>query len=585
METLHWDRSPPANGLLSPLARNCRGNEVTYRVSIFFRYQQMDHGKPSMGHCEVRRFAWLPALLRQALLSNHKAVDVNTNNIGASSDRRSSPAEDIHNPSMAHYYGGYGPGPASPSSCATGSDTLEINTNVGRVTDELTDKSGVQRTEIDDAEKGQATMETATTQDIKYARGTSTLRNAAYAGEVMDITETAEKNTPNATQTRLPTSFRDMPDGDLSATQVYNDHACSRDVGANMGGLAQDTTAKVRVFPESVKADNIETLRFTETGVSPRVKDTCGAFALHYATDTHRSDGLRPEFTYGRMGYNRLPEEARPRARFVPRPNTPQTAVRSAAPRHDNDNQQPNTTDMTENYVTAVRSPAPRPLHTIVKPNGTTSRRPRPLCSIGLMANIILLLLHIGDGEVEPCSPPANNTNLTTCKNTMTHHGLVNGGAERCSPPTTPTITTVRSPAPRPCHYPDRTVNVMYDSAKEPHQQLGIHPVLNVTPLSLHIPQRSQTRNCRNKAFSHRPTPPSQSHLARHCRSVIVSGAGPPVCLPATGLVMGIKHTLHHLTSHLPPPHHQRLFYQGQPLGDDDPTPTPTAHGPIHLTL
>ena len=64
-----------------------------------------------------------------------------------------------------------------------------------------------------------------------------------------------------------------------------------------------------------------------------------------------------------------------------------------------------------------------------------------------------------------------------------------------------------------------------------------------------------------------------------------MSGAGPPVCLPATVSVMGIKHALHHLTPHLPPLHHQRLFYQGQPLGDNDPTPTLIAHGPIHLTL
>ena len=93
-----------------------------------------------MGHRDVRRFAWLPALLRQAFLSDHE-VNVNTSNIGASSDRRSSPAEDNHNPRMAHYYGGYGPGLASPSSCATGSDTPEINTSFGQVTDELIDKS------------------------------------------------------------------------------------------------------------------------------------------------------------------------------------------------------------------------------------------------------------------------------------------------------------------------------------------------------------------------------------------------------------------------------------------------------------
>ena len=158
---------------------------------------------------------------------------------------------------------------------------------------------------------------------------------------------------------------------------------------------------------------------------------------------------------------------------------------------------------MTEKNLTAVWSPAPRPIHTTVKPNGPTPWRPRRLCTIGLMTHIIVLLLHVGDGGVEPYSPPANNTKLTTCKTTMTHHGLVSGGEGRCFPPKTPTITTVRSPAPRPCHYPDYSGNVTYDSAKEPHQQLALHPVLNVTPQSLHFSQRVQTRNCRNTGFSH----------------------------------------------------------------------------------
>ena len=231
-----------------------------------------------------------------------------------------------------------------------------------------------------------------------------------------------------------------------------------------------------------------------------------------------------------------------------------------------------------------MRRSAPRYTH----PNNQRPRtNPYKTWTLHLMfcvINIMALLYYVGGGGVEPRSPPANTT-LATCNATMTHHERFNGGAERCSPPKTPTITTVRSPAPRQCHFSDYSVNVTHDSAKEPHQQRGLHPVLNVTPLSLHFSQRLQTRNCRNTASSHRSSPPSPTHLAWHCRSVIVSGAGPPVCLPATGSLMGIKHALHHLTPHLPPPHHQRLLYQGQPLGDNDTTPTSTAHGPIHMTL
>ena len=175
-----------------------------------------------------------------------------------------------------------------------------------------------------------------------------------------------------------------------------------------------------------------------------------------------------------------MPEDAPLRARFASLPNGSQTAVRSTAPRHDNDNQPPDTTGRTKNNMTAVRSPAPRPWHTTVQHNETTSRRPRPLCIIGLMTHIILLVLHNGDGGAEPCSPPTNTTNLTTYQNTTTHHGLANGGAERCSPPTTPTAVTVRSPAPRPRHHPNHTVHAMHDTATVLHQRLGIHPVLNI---------------------------------------------------------------------------------------------------------
>ena len=427
-------------------------------------------------------------------------------------------------------------------------------------------------------------METATSQDIKYAPGTSALRNVGDAGEVMDITETTDEN-ENAPD-EYPGDYGTMGNYyDPEHHDIWGDSEDERYQKAPRASVNADSMNPKQVAQSvmynSVPNNSQAAPPVIESNYSdPLIKDTCGSASYH-AADARRSDGLRPE--RGWMGCNRLPEDAPPRARFVPRPNTPQTAVRSTAPRHDNDNQQPDTTDMTENNVTAVRSLAPRPSHATVRANGTPWR-PQPLCTLGLMIHIILLLLHNGDGGVEPCSPPANTTNLTTCQNTVTHHGTANGGAERCSPPTTP-IPTVRSPAPRPRHCPDHTVNAMCNSTKDSHQQLGIHLVLNITPLPLHVPQRSRNRNCRNTAFSHRSTPPSQPHPAWHCRSVIVSGAGTPVCLPATRSVMGIKHALHHLTPHLPPPHHKRLFYQGQPLGDNDPTPTATAHGPIHLTL
>ena len=380
--------------------------------------------------------------------------------------------------------------------------------------------------------------------------------------------------------------------GDLPDAEAY-DPAFSYDVSANGGGLNQGTA--------KVTADNTETLKNAmphlpevaeiypsgptvpaAVGSDGRtsVEGVTGTTVYHIGpstmdvgnTDARRSDGLR------------LPDAAPPRARYASHPNI-QPAVRSSAPRPDTDNQPPDTTDRTENNTTAVRSLAPRPWHTTVRLNKKTSWRPRPLCYIGLVTHIILLLLHNRDGGVEPCSPPANTTNQTTYPNITTHYGMANGGAERRSPPTMPTITTVRSPAPRPCHYPNHTVTAAQFSAQELHRRPGIHPVLHVTLLPSHTPHCSRTRNSRNTAFSHRSIPPSQPHPARRCRSVIVSGAGPPVCLPAAGSVKGIKHALHHLTPHLPPPQHQRLFYQGQPLGDHDPTPTTTTTGPIHLTL
>ena len=318
------------------------------------------------------------------------------------------------------------------------------------------------------------------------------------------------------------------------------------------------------------------TQRPTETtSVNTTRTNVDASNATNKAADVSRDVGTHDPYHF-------QPQVMSPR--YASHPNI-QPAVRSPAPRPDTDNQPPDTTDRTENNTTAVRSLAPRPWHATVRLNKTTSWRPRPLCYIGLMTHIILLLLHNGDGGVEPCSPPANTTDQTTYQNIMTHYGMANSGAERRSPPTMPTMTTVRSPAPRPCHYPNHTVTAAQFSAQELHRRPDIHPVLHVTPLPSHTPHCSRTRNCRNTAFSQRSTPPSQPHPAWRCRSVIVSGAGPPVCLPATGSVKGIKHALHHLTPHLPPPQHRRLFYQGQLLGDHDPTPTTTTTGPIHLTL
>ena len=179
-------------------------------------------------------------------------------------------------------------------------------------------------------------------------------------------------------------------------------------------------------------------------------EDDPPAIEFNSAADA-RHPGLRTERDW-------MPEDAPPRTKFASLPNGSQTAVRSTAPRHNNDNQPPDTTDRTKNNMTAVRSPAPRPWHTTVRRNETTPWRPRPLCIIGLMTHIILLVLHNRDSGAEPCSPPANTTNLPTYQNTTTHHGLANGGAERCSSPTTPTATTVRNPCspsvspPKPHH-------------------------------------------------------------------------------------------------------------------------------------
>ena len=299
-----------------------------------------------------------------------------------------------------------------------------------------------------------------------------------------------DMRTPRRVKSTTETTVPDHAEV-TKATAVHKGHEAARHrltttpvTAGDLDVQVNDPDSEYNGGLASVAADDTEALRPPETDVGPPVMDTGAAHA-------RRSDGLR------------LPDDAPPRARFASLPNIPQTAVWSSTPRQDTDNQPPDTTDRTENNMTAVRSLAPRPWHTTVRRNGTTPWRPRPLCFIGLMTHIIVLLLHNGDSGVEPCSPPANTANLTTYQNTTTHYAMANGGAERCSPPTMPTITTARSPAPRPCHYPNHTVNAMHDSAKELHQRVGIHPVLNITPLPSHIPQCPRTRNCRKTAFSH----------------------------------------------------------------------------------
>ena len=380
-------------------------------------------------------------------------------------------------------------------------------------------------------------METADSPNIKYAPGTSAPRNVGNAGAVVDTTATTDEN--ENTRDKYPGDYWTMrnyydperhdiwgdseddqldqkaPSASVLVTSSRPTNAACNDDGMPSSNEKHDTS-----FNDANYTSPVQTIYMS------RHNTISNSLAKTKPLDT-----VAARTTIGVLAQ----DDAPPRARFPSLPNMPQTAVRSSAPRHDNGNQPPRTTDRTEHIMTAVRSLAPRPWHTTVRRNGTTPWRPRHLYIIGLMTHIILLLLHSGDSGVEPCSPPANTTNLTTYRNSTTYYGMTNGGAERCSPPTMPTITTVRSPAPRPCHYPNHTVNAMHDSAKELHQRLGIHPVVNRTPLPWHIPQCSRTRNRRKTAFSHRSTPTSHPHHAWRCRSVIVSGAEPPVCLPARG--------------------------------------------------
>ena len=102
---------------------------------------------------------------------------------------------------------------------------------------------------------------------------------------------------------------------------------------------------------------------------------------------------------------------------------------------------------------------------------------------MALMISIITFLLRINDRGVEPCSPPTNNTKLTTYITTETNKRLENHGAERCFPLEKRTPPTVWSCAPRPWHHSDFTTrNTKPDPTLGPHQQLGLHPVLNTKP-------------------------------------------------------------------------------------------------------
>ena len=188
-------------------------------------------------------------------------------------------------------------------------------------------------------------------------------------------------------------------------------------------------------------------------------------------------DVPKPEVTYDWLGYNRLPEDARdplrawskksdkPAPRYVTQlhpaqkwstlPNsavelysphkvpswdkthqhpTTATAVRGTAPRQHTNISRQTATDPTTTNPTAVRSPAPRYTHPNTKRTRTTPYKTWTLHLIMFVINIMALLYYIGDGGAEPCSPPANNTNLTTCITNGTNNGLRYGGKGRNSP-------------------------------------------------------------------------------------------------------------------------------------------------------
>ena len=373
----------------------------------------------------------------------------------------------------------------------------------------------------------------------------------------------------------------------------YNDHALLFAVSATMGKVPQKVHAAMWDHPETSKtADSDGGQKLAEPNISPDTEDDRNISPRHYACDVDLDMWKPPpadcycKATW--LGYNRLdPEEMKchvrdlKRVTFVPCPSMCQPAVRSKAPRHDNNDPRPNATETAENDPTTVRSPAPRRTLTTTKHTRTSPYRPRPLHTIVVMINIITCLFHNGDDGVEPCSPPVNNTKLTTYITNTTNDGQGNGGVEHRSPPGTRTPTTVWLPAPCPWHHSDYiTLKTTPDPTNGPDQQLGHHSVSIKTPLRL------QPRECQDTALSH-CTPPtlSPTHPAWYRRLVIVRGAGPLVCLPATGSVKGIKNALHHQNAHpIPPRHLQRLYHHGQPLTDDDSTPT-TGHGPIDLTL
>ena len=169
------------------------------------------------------------------------------------------------------------------------------HTRFGQATDKLIDKSGVPRTEIDNAEKGQAIVQTATSQDIKYAFCTSALLNAGNAGEVMDITETTDEN-ENA---------REEYPGDYGTMENYYDPEHHDIWGDSEDGQRYQKAPRASVNADSMNPKQAAQLLMYNTVPTnfegappviesnysdPLIKDTCGSASYHVA-DARRSDG------------------------------------------------------------------------------------------------------------------------------------------------------------------------------------------------------------------------------------------------------------------------------------------------------
>ena len=494
-----------------------------------------------MGHRDARRFAWLRALLRQAFLATPATIDT----VDSNADTKGAVTAETDIVTDTAEYASAG----AKYDPALGKDDLKDSLLTLKDTDRRPDRP----------------VKTATSGDYDWdTAGVSTvILNDLGLSDDPEAAATLKGNTIRNTHLAMIAMLdhyvqtRVTSEGSSAASDHANDKMAGR---LNPLGPSDDPVAVAELKANEITHARLTMIYMlvyyvqalvTSEGPSPASGHATDELAdcinplgpSDDATDARRPNGPRPE--HGWMGYNRLPEDAPPRAKLAPRrytnqfytegtqrptettsANTTRTnvdasnatnkaadvsrdvgthdpyhfqpqvmspryashpniqpAVRSPAPRPDTDNQPPDTTDRTENNTTAVRSLAPRPWHSTVRLNKTTSWRPRPLCYIGLMTHIILLVLHNGDGGVEPCSPPANTTDQTTYQNIMTHYGMANGGAEPRSPPTIPTMTTVRSPATRPCHYPNHTVTAAQFSAQELHRRPDTHPVLHVTPL------------------------------------------------------------------------------------------------------